>query len=275
MCVVVAGVATIFMAAMEAVQAGTLTGDFETDIKKVSRTGKKTNQDGSEQTITADFSYHFSNLSDISFADEVISFKSEVKKEDVKSKEATFEIFNDPTTALGRHNSEWGKEIADFRDDVSLGNGGELVLKFTDNALVGSNDSKADLWIFEVGSIDERVDVYISKDGDIWSPVGKNVDKEGGVIKNKGIDIDQYGFTSADRFQYVKLVDDGSNTYIDENGDDKYKGGWSGADIDAVAAISTVQVQVPEPTSLLGVLVIGMVGGSSLLKRKVQQDTIS
>lgn len=268
MCVVVAGVATLFMGAMEAVQAGTLTGSFETDIKTVSRTGILTKQNGSNQTITADFKYHDSNLSDISFADEVIKFTSKVNKEDVKSKEATFEIFNDPTTALGRHNSEWGNEIADFRDDVSLGRGGELVLKFTDNALVGSNDSKADLWIFEVGGIDERVDVSISKDGETWYDVGKNVDKDDEVQKSKGIDIDQYfdeyGFTSADRFSYVKLVDDGSNTY---------EQGWSGADIDAVAAISTVEV--PEPTSLLGVLVIGMVGGSSLLKRKVQQDTIS
>ena len=54
---------------------------------------------------------------------------------------------------------------------VSLGDGGELVLKFTNNSLTTSNDDSYDLWIFEVG-YDEPAEVSISSDGINWVDIG-------------------------------------------------------------------------------------------------------
>lgn len=120
---------------------------------------------------------------------------------------------------------------------VSLGRGGSIVLQFIDNALTGSNSSDLDLWIFEVGPDIEDTYVDISSDGVTWNSVGKVFGTTG------GIDIDAFGFGSADMFTYIRLTDD------------PYEGASSGAsvgaDIDAVGAISTIYVPVPEPVTLL------------------------
>ena len=139
--------------------------------------------------------------------------------------------FDDPTQAWGIPNHGGDINVPDF---VSLGNGGVLILKFTDNALTGSNSAADDLWIFEIGPDVEDMYIWISRDGSIWESVGTI----GGSVS--GVDIDAFGFDSTDVFSYVKLMDDplegNSNTPR------------LGADIDAVGAISTV---VPEPASLL------------------------
>ena len=122
---------------------------------------------------------------------------------------------------------------------MTLGDGGQITLRFTNNSLTGSGSSALDLWIFEVGPDVEDTFVDISKDGANWFSVGKVAGA------TAGIDIDAYGFGTSDFFSYVRLTDD---TDEGEQGD----GQTVGADIDAVGAISSAPPvnQVPEPTTL-------------------------
>ena len=108
---------------------------------------------------------------------------------------------------------------------VSLGDGGSLTLRFTDNVLTGSGDAGLDLWIFEVGSDVEATFVEVSADGESWTPVGQVAGA------TAGIDLDAYGFGVEDAFTHVRLTDD-----PDEGGQ---TGRTVGADIDAVGAISS------------------------------------
>ena len=122
---------------------------------------------------------------------------------------------------------------------VTLGDGGQITLRFTNNSLTGSGSSALDLWIFEVGPDVEDTFVDISKDGANWFSVGKVAGA------TAGIDIDAYGFGTSDFFSYVRLTDD-----TDEG--EQGNGQTVGADIDAVGAISSAPPvnQVPEPTTL-------------------------
>lgn len=124
---------------------------------------------------------------------------------------------------------------------VSLGQGGSLTVEFVDNRLRGSGDSALDLWIFEVGADVEDTFVSISRDGVVFFDVGKVFGA------TAGIDIDAFGHGRADEFRFVRLVDD------------PREGANSGADIDAVGAISSRTVlQVPLP-STAWLLSIGLV----------------
>jgi hypothetical protein len=119
---------------------------------------------------------------------------------------------------------------------VSLGDGGSIVLRFTDNSLTGSGNADFDLHIFEVGPDVEDTFVDISMNGVLWFPIGKVFGS------TSSIDIDAFGFGTSDLFSYVRLTDDPN-----EGG----QGGITvGADIDAVGAISS-GAAVPEPSSLL------------------------
>ncbi len=131
---------------------------------------------------------------------------------------------------------------------VTLGDGGSITLRFTDNVLTGSDDSDADLHIFEVGSDVEDTFVEVSADGIVFTAVGKVF----GAVSS--IDIDAFGFTSADALFYVRLTDDGN-----EGGQ---SGASVGADIDAVGAISTRRIDVPEPgaVGLLGLGLLALAG---------------
>jgi PEP-CTERM motif-containing protein len=126
---------------------------------------------------------------------------------------------------------------------VSLGDGGNIVLRFDDNKLTGSGGNSLDLWVFEVGPQIEDTFVEVSVDGLTWSPVGKVLGS------TAGIDIDAFGFGPSNLFSFVRLTDDPN------------EGGQSGitvgADIDAVGAISTVSTPVPEPGSF-GLLAAGL-----------------
>jgi OmpA-OmpF porin, OOP family len=108
---------------------------------------------------------------------------------------------------------------------VSLGTGGELVLAFTDNALI--NIEGPDLFIFEVGKYVEETYLYVSKDGRKW----KNAGKIGGG--NVMVDIGD-STLPGEIFTYVKLIDAATAT---KKGDLM----WPGADIDAVAAIGSAR----------------------------------
>ena len=199
------------------------------------------------------------SMGEASFADEVIAFNKVYaggmtqEQAYTQNWNALAEAFDDPLAVLGAPNSAWkghGMPIAE-RDDYSLGKGGSITVKFTDNFLAGSNDNQDDLWIFEAGGLVEGMLVEISTDGEAWESVG-----EIGGTQHAGIDIDAYGFSSADRFSYVRVTDNGNNTY---------KKGWAGVDVDAIGAISSKAV--PEPTSVLGLLAIGGIFTGSALKR--------
>jgi len=131
--------------------------------------------------------------------------------------------------------------------NVSLGQGGSLTLEFVDNRLTGSGNSALDLWVFEVGADVEDTFVAISRDGVTFFEVGKVFGA------TAGIDIDAFGFGPADEFRFVRLTDDpleGGNGGRDN----------SGADIDAVGAISSRRVQqVPEPQTAW-LLALGLAG---------------
>lgn len=150
--------------------------------------------------------------------------------------------YRDTSQALGIPNYPEGTDP----EYVSLGAGGRIVLRFTDNSLTGSGDAALDLWIFEVGPDVEDTFVDISKDGSVWFSVGKVFGA------TSGIDIDAYGFGTSDFFSFVRLTDDikeGDTTGV-----------TVGADIDAVGAISSAPpVNVPEP-AVLGLLAVGFAG---------------
>ncbi len=103
----------------------------------------------------------------------------------------------------------------DVRGIYSLGLGGDLTVRFTDNALTNVNGP--DLYIFEIGQI-EPTDLEISKDGKKWIKVGKI---DGGVAE---VDIEKF-VKQDELFYYVRLKDL------------KQKSALPGADVDAIAAI--------------------------------------
>ncbi len=145
---------------------------------------------------------------EVSFADEVVSHDTGSKK--------PADHARDPEAALG---------IPDYSNDrgyTSLGCGGTLVLKFTDNALV--DVPGPDLYVFEIGPDVEPTALAISADGEAWTRVGRI---EGGKAE---VDIAPYTEPGA-TFRFVKLVDLGAHCGSDT----------PGADIDAVGAIGSAR----------------------------------
>lgn len=186
---------------------------------------------------------------DLSFADGVVGYDPAFSGGAVP----TIPEYLDPTTALGPpdYNS-----IPDT-GSVSLGDGGRITLRFTDNALTGSGDGALDLHIFEVGSDVEDTAVEISTDGTIFISVGAVIGA------TSSIDIDPFISDALEQYFYVRLTD--------LFGVDSTAGSSVGADIDAVGAITTVAVQppgiVPTPAaSALGAVLLGLV---SLRRRRV------
>ncbi len=168
-----------------------------------------------------------------SFADAVVSYDASFGGGAIPSP-----TYRNPAQALGTPN------FGDAPDPtyVSLGAGGRIVLRFTDNSLTGSGNSNLDLWIFEIGPDVEDTFVDVSKDGVTWFSVGKVFGS------TSGIDLDAFGFGTSDFFSFIRLTDD-----IAEGAT---SGTTVGADIDAVGAISTAPPvpppgRVPEPGTLL------------------------
>ena len=101
----------------------------------------------------------------LSFADVLVSYNPVVQSDPrvVPSGQAPDPAYRVPGAALG---------VPDFVQNpsglhftglfVSLGNGGDLTLQFTDNVLTGSGDATPDLWVFEVGPLIEITFVEIS-----------------------------------------------------------------------------------------------------------------
>lgn len=155
----------------------------------------------------------------ISFADQVVSFKR-----------------GSPAPSAPHVRAENALGVPDYRSGsncssaascrfVSLGSGGSLVVRFTDNVLTGSGNSDIDLWVFEIGPDVEDMSIDISPDGRTWHSVGAI----GGG--RSGVDIDAFGFGPTTSFAYVRLTDDPNKG--------ERSGATAGADIDAVGAIST------------------------------------
>lgn len=146
-------------------------------------------------------------LGDLSFADEVIEFKR-----------------GDPDAITEACDSTLALHVPDFaglaENFTSLGCGGSLTVRFTDNALV--NIDGPDLFVFEVGKYIETTQLYVSKDGKEWINAGAI---SGGVT---AVDMGD-SVKKGEVFHYVKLVDLMTDC----------KGSWPGADIDAIAAIGS------------------------------------
>jgi hypothetical protein len=183
-------------------------------------------------------------LGAISFADELVSYDPVL----VGSNPAL--PYRGATNATGLPDYAGSSSCSSAIDCtfVSLGDGGNIVLQFVNNRLIGSGDSAVDLWIFEVGPQIEDTFVEISTNGVTWNSVGKVFGS------SAGIDIDAFGFGPSNKFAFVRLTDD-----ADEGGQ---TGTTVGADIDAVGAISTAAV--PEPGSI-GLIVSGV---AALIVRK-------
>lgn len=147
---------------------------------------------------------------DVSFADEVIYYDT--------GDEEPIESARNPEDALGIPDYDQAND----RNFVSLGCGGELVLKFTDNILI--DVPGPDLYVFEIGPDVEPTALAISGDGETWTRIGRI---EGGKAE---IDIAPY-VQPGDEFRYVRLID-----LRDSCG-----GRWPGADIDAVGAIGSAE----------------------------------
>lgn len=148
----------------------------------------------------------------VSFADDVVEFSR-----------GTFGRSGQPNNALGGPNADNGS--------VTLGNGGTLTIRFSDNALTGSGNSDPDLYIFESGPLQELVTVEISADGNSFFAVGQTSGQCG------FIDIDEFGFGPGEEFFYVRVTDILDDQYRENSS--------AGAEINAIGAISTEVVTNP------------------------------
>jgi hypothetical protein len=178
----------------------------------------------------------------VSFADQLVSYDPVINNgEPTAPNRGAANSLGVPDYAGGG-----GCASADDCTFVTLGDGGSITLRFTDNVLTGSDSADLDLWIFVVGPDFEDTFVEVSNDGTNWSPVGKVFGS------TAGIDLDAFGFGTSSAFFFVRLTDDGAE------GDQT--GASVGADIDAVGAITTRAV--PEAGTLamlaLGISSIGM-----------------
>lgn len=172
----------------------------------------------------------------ISFADAVVSYNPTAG-----GGPAPDTLYQDPTQALGPPDSLAVGFEGENGDNcfTSLGYGGSLTLQFTDNVLTGDGTPAPDLVVFEIGDI-ESVGVEVSRDGIVWTYVGI-----AGGLTNR-IDIDEFGFTPQDRLAFVRLTDmrQGDRNSL-----------TTGADIDAVGALSSVPADSYDPSGT-GVTVV-------------------
>lgn len=149
-------------------------------------------------------------LGAISFADRVIHFDHGKRKPHQSV---------DPRQALGEPDYKNKQKSVRF---FSLGCGGVLIVRFTDNALVDGDGP--DLHIFEIGEFEYSY-LSVSKDGKSWVEIG--------WVKGDTAAIDLAGKVKrGERYFYVRL----------EDRERHCSGRWPGADIDAIGAVHTVGV---------------------------------
>lgn len=146
-----------------------------------------------------------------SFADRVVSFRRGEPIEGVSM---------DPGAAIGI--PDCPKEDYNEPEDsyVALGDGGELVVEFTDSALYDGDGP--DVAIFEIGEQLESVNVAVSEDGQTWHELG--------IIRARAAAVDLARLELPDsQFRFVRLLDAKEGRSNGSN--------WPGADIDAIGAI--------------------------------------
>lgn len=150
----------------------------------------------------------------LSFADQVVDFYHP------KGKTNQSDLLGEPNDRLITKS----KGTYSSSDNIySLGLSGEVIIQFTNNALVDVNGP--DLYIFEVGAT-EPTQLSISKDGKKWIEVGKI---EGGTAQ---VDIAEF-IPKGELYYFVKLKDLDTFSSI------------PGADVDAIAAIgSAIRLQL-------------------------------
>ncbi|MEO0985097.1 MAG: PEP-CTERM sorting domain-containing protein [Cyanobacteria bacterium J06639_14] len=154
------------------------------------------------------------------------------------------------------------------KDFLSLGLGGRAVFDF-------GQDFAGDVTLWETtwgykssqSSYDERVDIYYGNFDDVtdwdalandlsqWSYAGDifNVDDN---AYNTAAGATNSGDAPEGVFNYVLLLDKSVT-----QGD--------GFDVNAISVQGVESQDVPEPVSLIGLLLVGTVGGSQLLRRQV------
>ncbi len=173
----------------------------------------------------------------VSFADELVEFTPGLVFDPDRDAFTPLPQYLDGENTLGVPDVTLDQAIAcevapstDTCRFVSLGKGGILTVRFTDNLLTGSDNADVDLWVFEAGPPDTTF-VDISADGANWVELGAY------TSLGAGIDIDAFGYGRQDRFAYVRLRDD---PLVGQP-----QGPTLAADIDAIGAISTVVIPLP------------------------------
>ncbi len=168
----------------------------------------------------------------LSFADFVIEYDSNCNGIDS----------DDPQTALGV--SDFA-EVAGF-EFVSLGERGFIKLGFNNNLIVNSGNNDPDIWVFEIGPAVEpsfislkpfdQITIDFLMNGGVFDIDGDGYFDFAAIAgATSSLDIDNYisGFPFGElKFDAIKITD------ID--GD--CGGSTSGADIDAVCALSTIAI---------------------------------
>jgi hypothetical protein len=186
----------------------------------------------------------------VSFADELVSFAPGLIFNSVRQLYLPLPAFLAGQNTLGVPDVNLANAIncslnqtAQNCKFISLGVGGVLTLRFTDNVLVGSGNAAPDLFVFEAGPA-EQTFVDISADGVTWLSLGARNSFA------QGIDIDAFGVGPNDSFSYVRLRD---NPAIGQ-----FDGDTVGADIDAIGAISTRVVPLPATVWFLASALAGL-----------------
>lgn len=170
---------------------------------------------------------------DISFADAVVSFSP-------------------GTDVAAPHDNQNLVLGAPDGNHLSLGDGGSVIVQFTDNSLTTSGDATADLHIFEVGNVVEVFNVAISQDLINWIDLGNLSGQP------TSIDIDGVaGVLPFAQYSYVRLIDVGPNQTGAPFGE---------ADIDAIGAISSAPPVVMHAPGALAFLGLGF--AALMLRRR-------
>lgn len=138
----------------------------------------------------------------------------------------------------------WGNN-GDEPEFVFLGEGGFIKLGFTNNLLSNSGDFNIDLYIFEVGPLVEDMSIFLRPENTITRTILENsgvndpdndgfyfITDIGGATSSVDLDAEFPGYTSGTlRFDAIMLED---------TPDLGCMGGTSGADIDAVCAVYSI-----------------------------------
>ncbi len=210
------------------------------------------------------FAYGSANAATITaggFTFDSSDFADAVVDSNFGSPAPTESTFLDPNAALGAPDYSGSTRKGSY----TLGSGGDITVRFIDNALTGSDSTDADLFIFEIGGDVEDTFVEISVDGIDFIDVGKVT----GATST--IDIDPFlaaaGIDPFTKFFFVRLTDDPNE------GEEARGGSLSttvGADIDAIGALTSVPVD-PVPVPGAAVLMATALAAGGLRKRLLRK----